>query len=116
MLRTHYRQPIDWTVKALEEAEIATLDRWYDSAQSTPNRLERSIAPAVLDALSDDLNTPAALTELHRTALVIAKSELAHSAFAQIMGFSMPSMGLATGAVRQLAERNFGRFLSAGTR
>ena len=28
MLRTHYRQPIDWTVKALEEAE-ATLDRWY---------------------------------------------------------------------------------------
>ena len=28
MLRTHYRQPIDWTVKALEEAE-KTLDRWY---------------------------------------------------------------------------------------
>src|SRR5215831_2590641 len=30
MLRTHYRQPIDWTVKALEEAE-ATLDGWYDA-------------------------------------------------------------------------------------
>ena len=30
MLRTHYRQPIDWTVKALEEAE-ATLDRWYEA-------------------------------------------------------------------------------------
>ena len=30
MLRGHYRQPIDWTVKALEEAE-ATLDRWYDA-------------------------------------------------------------------------------------
>ena len=31
MLRTHYRQPIDWTVKALEEAE-STLRRWqrYD--------------------------------------------------------------------------------------
>ena len=28
MLRTHYRQPIDWTVRALEEAE-RTLDRWY---------------------------------------------------------------------------------------
>src|SRR5689334_16292570 len=28
MLRTHYRQPIDWTVRALEEAE-GTLDRWY---------------------------------------------------------------------------------------
>src|SRR5271165_6748947 len=28
MLRTHYRQPIDWTVAALDEAE-ATLHRWY---------------------------------------------------------------------------------------
>ena len=30
MLRTHYRQPIDWTVKALEDAEN-TLDRWYEA-------------------------------------------------------------------------------------
>jgi cysteinyl-tRNA synthetase len=30
MLRTHYRQPMDWTVKALEEAE-KTLDRWYEA-------------------------------------------------------------------------------------
>ena len=28
MMRSHYRQPIDWTVKALEEAE-KTLSRWY---------------------------------------------------------------------------------------
>ena len=28
MLRAHYRQPIDWTLKALEEAE-KTLARWY---------------------------------------------------------------------------------------
>ena len=31
MLRTHYRQPIDWTVKGLEESE-KTLDRWYELA------------------------------------------------------------------------------------
>jgi cysteinyl-tRNA synthetase len=62
MLRTHYRQPIDWTVKALEEAE-ATLDRWYDAIGDTePGEL----APSVEEALSDDLNTPAALGELHR--------------------------------------------------
>jgi len=62
MLRTHYRQPIDWTVKALEEAE-ATLDRWYDAIGDVePN----AVAPSVEEALSDDLNTPAALGELHR--------------------------------------------------
>ena len=48
MLRGHYRQPIDWTVKALEEAE-ATLDRWYDavgdveaSRRTGPGRAERA--------------------------------------------------------------------------
>ncbi len=62
MLRTHYRQPIDWTVKALEEAESA-LDRWYDTVgEIAPGE----IAPAVEEALCDDLNTPAALGELHR--------------------------------------------------
>jgi cysteinyl-tRNA synthetase len=65
MLRTHYRQPIDWTVKALEEAE-ATLDRWCDAVGDVEPASE--IAPGVLDALADDLNTPAALSELHRLA------------------------------------------------
>jgi cysteinyl-tRNA synthetase len=65
MLRGHYRQPIDWTVKALEEAE-ATLDRWYDAVGDVEPASE--IAPGVLGALSDDLNTPAALSELHRLA------------------------------------------------
>ena len=62
MLRTHYRQPIDWTVKALEEAE-STLDRWYDAIGDVG---PGEVAPSVEDALCDDLNTPAALAELHR--------------------------------------------------
>jgi len=65
MLRTHYRQPIDWTVKALEEAE-ATLDRWYDAIGDVEPSQE--VSNAVLEALSDDLNTPAALAALHRLA------------------------------------------------
>ncbi|HEY5203198.1 MAG TPA: cysteine--tRNA ligase [Roseiarcus sp.] len=65
MLRTRYSQPIDWTVKALEEAE-ATLDRWYDEvgdveAKGAPD-------PEVLNALKDDLNTPDAIAKLHRLA------------------------------------------------
>jgi cysteinyl-tRNA synthetase len=66
MLRTHYRQPIDWTVKALEDAE-AMLDRWYDVVGDV--EAGGGAAESVLDALSDDLNTPAALAEFHRLAL-----------------------------------------------
>ncbi len=61
MLRTHYRQPIDFTLKALEEAE-KTLDRWYALAA----KAEGTDTPAdsFLATLQDDLNTPAAVAEL----------------------------------------------------
>jgi cysteinyl-tRNA synthetase len=67
MLRTHYRQPIDWTIRGLEE-NTKVLDRWrgmslfsethFDDLKGVP-------APSVLASLMDDLNTPAAITELH---------------------------------------------------
>jgi cysteinyl-tRNA synthetase len=63
MLRTHYRQPIDWTIKALEESfhALHNLTDWPGFAE----RKEQSFAPAVFDALCDDLNTPLAIAELH---------------------------------------------------
>ena len=61
MLRTHYRQPIDFTLKALEEAE-KTLDRWYALAAKAEGT--GAIADSFLAALHDDLNTPAAVAEL----------------------------------------------------
>jgi cysteinyl-tRNA synthetase len=61
MLRTHYRQPIDWTMKGLEESAKA-LDDWYGLVGDVPGG---SIDGAVLEALCDDLNTPRAITELH---------------------------------------------------
>src|SRR5918993_4878441 len=61
MLRTHYRQPIDWTTKGLEESE-KTLDRWYELA----GRGEAAfLSDHIVDALADDLNTPKMLAELH---------------------------------------------------
>jgi cysteinyl-tRNA synthetase len=83
MLRARYRQPIDWTVKALEEAE-ATLDRWYDEVGDVAPATE--IAPTVLEALTDDLNTPAALTELYRLAhpAVLGKMMLGVSRLGQM--------------------------------
>jgi len=65
MLRTHYRQPIDWTIRALEEAE-ATLERWYEVLGDVG--ANEFVAEPVLDALGDDLNTPAAIGELHKLA------------------------------------------------
>ena len=61
MLRTHYRQPIDWTARGLEESE-KVLDRWYGvSAEGGPE----AFSPGILDALADDLNTPRMIAELH---------------------------------------------------
>ncbi|MGF7051003.1 cysteinyl-tRNA synthetase [Bosea sp. OAE752] len=62
MLKTHYRQPIDWTVKALEEAE-KELDRWYALATQFHYSPALTSKP-MLEALSDDLNTSEALTEM----------------------------------------------------
>lgn len=60
MLKTHYRQPIDWTVKALEEAE-KELDRWY--ALATQFHYSAALVNTeMLQALADDLNTSEALT------------------------------------------------------
>jgi cysteinyl-tRNA synthetase len=62
MLRTHYRQPLDWTVKGLEESRSA-LRALTGEAFSDDGDL--NFAPAVLDALADDLNTPQVIAELH---------------------------------------------------
>ena len=66
MLRTHYRQPIDWTVKELQRAD-EFLNEWYGilGADASPNG---AVDQNVLDALSDDLNTHAALARLHELA------------------------------------------------
>jgi cysteinyl-tRNA synthetase len=65
MLRAHYRQPIDWTVDALEEAE-RTLDRWYDAVGDVQGGGD--VADEVMEALKDDLNLHAAITVIHRMA------------------------------------------------
>lgn len=61
MLKTHYRQPIDWTVKGLEES-WKTLDDWYWIANDAPGE---AISAPVLEALCDDLNTHQVITALH---------------------------------------------------
>ena len=73
MLMTHYRQPIDWTKAASEQAAI-TLDAFRHFTQAA-NAADGQVSAAVLEALSDDLNTPQAIAELHRLAAEARKGD-----------------------------------------
>jgi cysteinyl-tRNA synthetase len=61
MLKTHYHSPIDWRLKGLEES-ARTLDDWYSVAADTGGGAP---SDAVVEALSDDLNTPQMMATLH---------------------------------------------------
>jgi cysteinyl-tRNA synthetase len=67
MLRTHYRQPLDWTIRGLQES-WRTLDEWYAISAITKTKVivPEKLYPPFLDALCDDLNTPKAIMELHQ--------------------------------------------------
>lgn len=65
MLQTHYREPINWTQQRLQESgdELA---KWYQiitEQQAVPDAAKASV---FADAVGDDLNTWAALTELRK--------------------------------------------------
>jgi cysteinyl-tRNA synthetase len=62
MLRSHYRQPMDWTVAGMRES-WSVLERWYDVAEPVA---DTGVGEGVLSALADDLNTPLAIAELHK--------------------------------------------------
>jgi len=60
LLSAHYRQPLPWT-EALIEQSKTILDRLYRAAgDAAPGEID----PEVVEAISDDLNTPAALARL----------------------------------------------------
>jgi cysteinyl-tRNA synthetase len=66
MLQTHYRQPIDWTVSLLKQSE-SRLENWKGFARErTRSRLNYTLFDEVMDALADDLNTPAAFSIVDR--------------------------------------------------
>ena len=71
LLKTHYRQALDYTEAALQEAR-KELDRFYRALSKMAHVEAGSAAlphiveqPPFEQALADDLNTPLALTSLH---------------------------------------------------
>src|SRR5437899_6712808 len=61
MLKTHYRSPLDWTLKGAEES-ARTLDDWYAIAADAEGGQP---SPVMVEALYDDLNTAQAMAVLH---------------------------------------------------
>lgn len=63
LLSTHYRKPLDWSDKLLEDSK-KTLDGFYRALLSAAGQEDKSN----LAALADDLNTPEAFAHLHALA------------------------------------------------
>ena len=67
LLSTHYRQPLNWSSKTIEQAQ-KNLDRLYRCIRKVDASLDRNqVEPSkyIVDALCDDLNTPEALGQLN---------------------------------------------------
>jgi len=92
MLSTHYRKPMDWTEKKREEAE-KTLRKW----RAFTDGLEPSVPDQyTIDLLADDLNTPAAISQLHWLANDPSHDQAMHKtllATAQFLGLLTPEGG-----------------------
>lgn len=96
LLSAHYRQPLDWSEKALEQAQ-ATLDRLYGLLRDRPpgESAAAEADSAVIDALEDDLNTPTALAALNNLARELASASADEQAsLAACLRVSGASLGL----------------------
>ena len=77
LLAAQYRQPLDFSLDGLDRAKSA-LDRLYTAlagARDVAPAEENDAAQPVIEALSDDLNTPKALAEMHLLAGTLNRSD-----------------------------------------
>ncbi len=73
--RRHYRQPLEWSDELVAQSK-ATLDGLYRRIEDVADWEGAAVDGALLDALADDLNTPAALARLQtiRDPAILKKS------------------------------------------
>lgn len=116
LLVGQYRAPLDWTEDLIEQSTKA-LDRLYGALRRSSEVKAQATGPSVafLEALEDDLNTPAAMAELFAMATALetargedrayAKGELLASA--NLMGFLFadPEYWFQAGVSDELREK-----------
>ena len=71
LMSAHYRRPLNWTASLLAEMKTV-LDKWYRAIEG--ECAEMPVPVAVEEALADDLNTHAAITELHQLAAAVTQA------------------------------------------
>ncbi|ADV13906.1 cysteine--tRNA ligase [Mesorhizobium sp. M7A.F.Ca.CA.002.10.1.1] len=107
MLMTHYREPIDFSVRKLEEAEN-TLRKWKRGADLAPTAAGQ-VPVEIIDALSDDLATYAAfqvLTQLAGEAMDGNDAAASLKASLLFLGFDVASAKVDEGHVgKAIAKR-----------
>lgn len=80
LISGHYRHPLDFSPAGLEQAQ-KTLDRLYGLLRDTAEAAGGQVAAddpdvaAIIQALSEDLNTPKALAEIFRIAKALEAAE-----------------------------------------
>lgn len=98
MLRTHYRQPLDWTFEALDESHKILRD-WYGELEGL--QADDRIPADVLRWLCDDLNTAGLIAELH--SLKKKKDYQSLKSALSLLGFSGKKENLARKAHVQVS-------------
>ena len=72
LMSAHYRQPLDWNDKLLEDCQ-STLDKWYRLYTS---EIKLTKVPSeILKPLYEDLNTPGYIANLHQLYEIANKGE-----------------------------------------
>jgi cysteinyl-tRNA synthetase len=105
MLMTHYREPIDFSVRKLEEAEN-TLRKWMRAADLAPGGTGTP-SDAVVAALCDDLATYPALQVLSQ----LASDAPADRSAASVLKSSLSFLGFEAKAVA-VDEATIGRWIA----
>ncbi len=111
LMKGHYRQPLDWTDEALEQA-VRTLDGWYGVLRDLADvpvdvPATQAVPESVETALCDDLNTPIALAEL--SALADHARKAGDEAARKMAKSVLLGAGAALGLLQQSPEDWFRR-------
>ena len=109
LLSTHYRSPLDWTDELLTSSK-KSLDRLYgvleDASDIEPLPANEKNTEKFYAALSDDLNTPQAFSELHALAKQVNNTE-DHVQRAELIG-ALLACGKSVGLLQQSPKAWFG--------
>jgi cysteinyl-tRNA synthetase len=106
MLMTHYREPVDFSVRRLEEAENVLARLWRRGAEARGGDFD-----GFVEALCDDLDTPGALAKLASLSGPVLREALALAG----LPVAAPDRGVDEGRIaatislrlQRLGERNF---------